>query len=172
MKYLRRSRIWSELLRKYPNEFDGWFTNGLGVVHFRDRRIDLSNRVRLNTLILRTSLVPTALGDSYPLLAFPDSFASGWRNEKGSRRRAPIQIDSELTLRDVIVNRMFFREKTLLPRYEDNYYITNRALTWFIVFCHHDNWMFFAAEPYLVRVQEAWRRTTAPNQRRRRHGTR
>jgi len=170
MKYFRRSRIWGELLRKYPNEFDGWFTNGLGVVHFRDSWIDLSNRVRLSTLILRTSRVPTALGDSYPLLAFPDCFASGWRNEKGSRRRAPIQIDSELILRDVIVNKMFFRENPSLPRYEDNYYITNRALTWFIVFCHHDNWMLFAPEPDLIRVQEAWKKETNPNQRG--HGTR
>ena len=157
MKYLRGSLIWDELHRKYPNEFGSWFTNGLRVVHFKDSEIYLSNRVRMNTLLWRTLQIPMAVGESYPLLGFPDRLAAGWRDEKGSRTRAPIEIDSKLTLRDVVTSKIYFREGHI-PRYEGNYYITNRALTWFIVFCHHDDWIFFAAEPDLVRVQKAWKR--------------
>lgn len=155
-RFLRGSRIWDELLRRYPNEIGDWFTNGLGLVHFREREIYMSCRVRMNTLIWRTLLIPMALGESYPLLAFPDRFAAGWRGEKGSRRRAPIEIDSELTLRMIITSKIYFREGSL-PRYEGNYYVTNRALTWFVVFGHHDDWMFFAADPDLVKVQDMWK---------------
>ena len=155
MKYLSKSRMWSKLLEKYPNEFGGWFTNGLDI-HFGDNCIYLSNRVHVHTLIWRTQRILSALDEEYPLYAFPDLFAAGWRNEVGRRRTAPIEISDETVLKHVIENKMFFREGPI-PRYEDNYHITNKDMTWFVVFCHHDNWFFFASPNVIEKVRIEWK---------------
>ncbi len=98
--------------------------------------------------------IPRILGSAFPLIAFPNSCLD-WKEAQSTRKQSPIQIEDESELVDLVLNRIHFRDP---QRYEDNYHITTPALDWFVVFCHHDDWHFFASNQAVTKVREQWKR--------------
>jgi hypothetical protein len=81
------------------------------------------------------SLVTTLCGGPRFVL-FTDGLA-GWRSVPERRRKSPVSteaLDEALTW---VRAHSHFRDGTT---YEDNYYLCDQSLDWFVVFCHHDDW--------------------------------
>jgi hypothetical protein len=153
MKFLKRSPFEAELRRQYPeSQDDGWFYNSVGAEYRYKFPYTLSARVKLDTLIAKTCRIVTALDSQYPVYAFPDNFAAGWREFPKSRRRSPLAIANEGELADLIRNHICFRHPQRLC---DNYHITDAGFRWFVIFCHHDDWHFFAPPPLVALAKKA-----------------
>ena len=156
MRYLKKAKFGAELERRYPSYIAGWFGDCLLDIP-NWSYIDISARAKVETLIRRTQAIPRILGDSYPLIGFPNGVirchVAGWKNVPSNRKHSPIEISDPDELAQLIVTRMHFRD----PKgFEDNYYITNQKCEWFALFCHHGDWHFFAPKRTVQRVKANW----------------
>jgi hypothetical protein len=86
---------------------------------------------------------------------FTDRLA-GWAQAPKGKRLSPIQCDSIAEALTIIRERSHFRDGTT---YEDNYYLCDRTLQWFMAFCHHDGWHLWL--PTKAAARRLWRRWQA-----------
>jgi hypothetical protein len=67
---------------------------------------------------------------------FTDRLA-GWRSVSERRRKSPVWTEAVEEALVWVRTHSHFRDGTA---YADNYYLCDRSLDWFVVFCHHDDW--------------------------------
>ncbi len=151
MKYLKKNAFWSKLKRKYPANDMGWFCNSL-LDAFPPPGVEISARAKIDTLITRTQVVPIVLNANFPLIAFPNGIA-GWKNVTSNRKFSPVEILDPSELAQLIQRKMYFRDA---KGFEDDYYITNGKLNWFVVFRHHGDWRFFGSQAATRKLKRQW----------------
>lgn len=153
MKYIDKKIFWNKLKQKFsirPNEF---FYNSLDE-YFNCKGYTISRTAKLDTLIKRTLQIPKILGNKYPLVIFNNE-CSGWKGIK-KYKYLPIEIGSSKELKEILRNRIYFREEydKFGERYDNNYHITNKDFEWFIIFCHHDDWHFYAKPSLVTKIKD------------------
>ena len=145
MKFLKKAAFESKLYRRFPEDRDGWFYNVLREAYGCKCSYTISARAKLESLIAKTCRIIMALNSSYPIYAFPD-LAAGWRAFPKNRRWSPVELADPAELANLLREHIYFRH----PQNRiDNYHIADSNFRWIAVFCHHDDWHFFAS-PQLV----------------------
>jgi len=112
---------------------------------------DLHGRVARRRLGAATESAVLLLRGRPPFVLFTDR-GGGWRDVPRSRRRTPILLDSPAEALRVVWTQSHFRDGS---KYEDNYYLADATLKWFVCFCHHDGWHLWLSEHLANRP--AWR---------------
>jgi hypothetical protein len=133
MRFLTQTAVRSMLRRRYPAARPGcYFWDAFGELP----SFQLSARTPFRRLAGVVESLVTTLDGAPPFVLFTDRHA-GWRAVPKRRRRSPV---STQTLDEALVwvrARSRFRDGTT---FADNYYLCDRSLDWFVVFCHHDDW--------------------------------
>jgi hypothetical protein len=153
MELIAQRRVQQALRTRCTVANSGYFYNSLD--HLSS--YDLSSRVSWLRLEDVTLSAIRALAGRSPFTIFTDRKA-GWRGAK-HRRWSPIRITSAHEALCVIKERAFFRDP---EGFADNYYLCDRSLRWFIVFCHHGDWHIFV-DPSATRHStfKSWRTRAA-----------
>lgn len=87
-----------------------------------------------------------------PFVLFTDHGA-GWSQVPKQKRCSPAQFNSPDEASTFVRIKSHFRDGT---SYEDNYYLCDSTLEWFICFCHHDGWHLWL--PKRATLKAAWPR--------------
>lgn len=150
MKFLNKANFEAKLRRRFPDHCDGWLYNCLEQA-FGCEAYTISARAKLDTLITKTQRIVLALHSIYPLCAFPNGVA-GWRGVPQNRRRSPVELPDAEQLSQLLRDHLYFRDP---GRHIDNYHVTDQHFRWIAVFCHHDDWHFYAPPHYIARAKNA-----------------
>lgn len=155
MNFLAQRTLRARLRKNYVVREGQYFSDSLDSFG----SFDLHGRVAWRRLEVATVSAVLVLRGRPPFVLFTDRLA-GWRKVPPHRRNTPIQVDSLVEVFRTIREQSHFRDGT---RYEDNYYVADARLSWFLCFCHHDGWHLWLPED--VAQRPAWwqwhRRTVA-----------
>jgi hypothetical protein len=153
MELIAQRPLQQALKARYIVKNSGYFYNALDHLS----TFDLSSRVSRLRLAEATRSAVRALAGRPPFTIFTDRLA-GWRGAN-QRRWSPIQIMSADEALCVIKERAFFRDA---EGFADNYYLCDRSLRWFVVFCHHGDWHIFVdLSVTRQRAFKSWRAQSA-----------
>ena len=137
----------ARLRRLYVVREGGYFWDSLDSLG----SFDLHGRVAWRRLEIAAESAVRLLRGRPPFVLFTDRFA-GWREVPSRRRNTPIRVDSLVEALRMIREQSHFRDGTA---YEDNYYVADVTLGWFLCFCHHDGWHLWL--PAHLAKRPAWR---------------
>ena len=144
MKFINRADFSAKINGRFAPEKDAWLCNYFVSV-FKCFSHTLSCRVKFETLIKKTQRLVALFNSEYPIYAFPDGIA-GWRDVPRNRRLSPVQIFNTDELADLLRTRIYFRDP---EKRVDNYHITDRDMSWVVVFSHHNDWHLYAPRELL-----------------------
>lgn len=148
MEFIAQQALRRDLKRRYKVPTRDYFWDALDHLG----QFNLPARAAWRRLTDATASVIAALGGRPPFVLFTDRLA-GWRDVAKRHRRSPVRSSSLEEALAFLQQRAHFRD----PRaYEDNYYLCDRSLAWFIVFCHHGDWHLFV--PPSVTQRQRFRR--------------
>lgn len=148
MEFIAQQTLRQMLKQRYLVPGRGYFWDALE--HLPS--YELHGRLSWRRLTAASEAAAQLLRLRRPLVLFTDRIA-GWRQVPDRRRRSPIRVGSLAEALTTIRERSRFRDGTT---YEDNYYLCDRTVRWFMVFCHHDGWHLWL--PKRAVTQRAWRR--------------
>lgn len=148
MEFFAQQALKETLKRRYRAPGRGYFWDALS--HLGG--YELHGRLSWRRLDAASVAALKLLGARPPLVLFTDRIA-GWRGVPERRRWSPIRFDSPEDALWAVRERSHFRDNTT---YTDNYYLCDRTVRWFMVFCHHDGWHLWL--PKKEAVRRSWRR--------------
>jgi hypothetical protein len=148
LDFVAQQAIRQMLKRRYPAPARGYFWDALAQLHMYELRGPLSWRRLAEALESAAELLPARP----PFVLFTDRLA-GWRRVPKQRRRSPIRVGSLAEGFAIIREHSHSRDGTTR---EDNYYLCDRSLRWFMAFCHHGGWHLCL--PKRAATQRPWRR--------------
>ena len=147
MRFITQQSLRRMLKERYPNVVQGYFWDTLEHLSEFDLHGRLSWRRIASTSISAVQLVRA----QPPFVLFTDRIA-GWLQAPKRRRWSPVRFDSLDEALTFICTRSHFCDGTA---YEDNYYLCDGTLEWFIAFCHHDGWHLWL--PRSIASRPSWR---------------
>jgi len=148
MKYLNSDEFFNRLFERYKTNRNGWFYNNLPEV-FGCEPYTIPANIALDLLVAKCIRIIDILEESYPLYVFNEG-PDGWKHLKDNDS-SPLQVNDAEELQDILQNHIYFQHP---DGCNDNYSITNQNLDWFIVFCHHADWHFYAPTEMIDKVKK------------------
>ena len=142
MEFLNRKLFFESLRAKYPKPGDSYFWDALEAL----RSFTLPARTARRKLEAATCELAGVLRLKKPVFVFGDRIA-GWSGPGVGRRHSPIRVARLEEALALVREHGHFRDK---DGFIDNYYICDDSFSWFVVFCHENDWHL-----YVTRQQSA-----------------
>jgi hypothetical protein len=148
VKFIASRPFQRQLKQRYQPRAGCYFYDGFEQL----AEYDLHGRLSWRRIATASESAITLLRARPPFVLFTDRLG-GWSRVPKGRRRSPIRCNSIAEALAVIRERSYFRDGT---SYADNYYLCDRTLHWFMVFCHEDGWHLWL--PPKTAARPLWRR--------------